>query len=785
MNKIKRKILAVLLTAAMLTAICPVAAWSDEAPAADAAQSEDAGGDNSADDSDAAEEDDSKDKDDEKVDLTPEQGLEAMKKYAENDKFSLYFDEDKTTFAVQSKQDDYVWWSAPLNGDNDSAAKNAQKKNMRSPLYLYYGNIEQHTTTRLSAVDGSINSHDFTLEQIDNGVKVTYNFEKIATTIPVTITLEDDHVNFKVLMDEIKEAQTEETANTILLDIGVNQFFGAGGIDDEGYIVVPDGSGAVINFNNNKASVAYSNDIYGADTSITQLTRPYKTEQVYLPLLGNVIKGDKVNHGYLAILEQGDSYGSVNAATSGAQSATSYNAAWFEFKVRAEDTYYMGERRLQVFESGPIQQPNISINYYPLESEDLSYMDMAERYRQYLIDEKGLTEKKDNIKPFYYLDLYGGTIKAQSIAGFPINMETPATTYAQAVEILEKLKEQGVEHIVVNYDDYNGAGIRGLISASVDYSGTLGGKGEFDKLKSYAEENGIVLSPSVGITFMKDSGNGYSYSLNASRQATKAYATTTNWDIAFGIPHQVRPVIRTTLSPYYWPDLFRKQRESFAAEGVNTICLSDATTLLYTDFSRDVYTRADAIDILTEGYKSLKDSGLTLLADGANAYALPYVDYLTDVPLSSSNFDGFDYDIPFYELVIHGLIPYTTKAINASADASDLIMLALATATPVHYDMMYNDPNEFTDSDYETLFYSNYNGWLEPSADAHKIMTDALSGVMNQKITDYQLPDANTIKTVYEDGTEVTVDLKNYTMTVNGTEYRLADYGLKGEIVSE
>ena len=109
----------------------------------------------------------------------------------------------------------------------------------------------------------------------------------------------------------------------------------------------------------------------------------------------------------------------------------------------------------------------------------------------------------------------------------------------------------------------------------------------------------------------------------------------------------------------------------------------------------------------------------TLLASGANAYALPYVDYLTDVPVTSSNFDLFDYDIPFYEIVIHGYLPYTTKAVNASANADDTIMLALLTATPVHYDMMYADPNDFTDSDYETLFYSNYKGWLEPLSLIH------------------------------------------------------------------
>ncbi len=788
MNTIKRKLLAVLLTAAMLVSVCPVVAWSaDDAPA-DEGASDAATEENAAEEETEETEDDGdkgKDKDkEEAVDLTPEQGLAKMKKYSENDKFALYVNEEDTTYAIESKKDGYVWWSAPLNAENDSIAKNAQISNMKSPLYIMYGNVDQHTSTRLSAYEGSIKNKDFELSQIDNGFKAVYKFNKVDMTIPMTVTLEDDHINVQVLLEEVEEPEIVDNTGYVLLDVGLAQFFAAGGLEDEGYMMVPDGSGAIINFNNQSAASTYSNDIYGADTSVTMLSRPYKTEQVYLPVIGNIVEGEDTNHGFIAIAKQGDTFGSVNADVS-EHSATEYNMVWYEFKIRAEDTYYMGQRRLQLFETGEMQQPNISVNYYPLEGEDLSYVDMANRYRQYLMDEKGFTEKPDNIKPHYYLDLYGGTVKAQSVLGFPVNMETPATTYSQAQEILAQLKEKGVEDIIVNYNDFNGAGINGLISAGVNHAGSLGGKGDFDAFMKYAEEQGITVTPSVGITYMKGSGNGYSYSLNACKQITNAYATTTNWDIAFGIPHQVRLVVRTTLAPYYWNDLYPKLINSFNAEGIKNICLDDATTLLYSDYSRGIYTRYDTMNELIKGYQAFKDNGMTILANGANAYALPYVDYITNVPLTSSNFDIFDYDIPFYELVIHGYIPYTTKAINASADASDLIMLTLSTATPVHYDMMYNDPNEFTDSDYETLFYTNYKGWLEPSAAAYNLLKDKLGKYVGQKIIDYEKPSAYVIQTTYEDGSTVSVNTRQYTVTVDGQEYKLSDFGLKGEIASE
>ena len=782
MVKIRKKILAVLLTAAMLVSMSSVVAWSDEQPATDngTSQTEQTTDDNASADDTKDDKSDNK-KDDKKKLRTDEEGLADMSVIAENDNLKLYFDETTTNFAVQSKSDNYVWWATPLNADKDENAKTAQKKNMQSPLYVVYGDVSSHTSQRMNIYDASIKSDDFSVEQIENGVKVIYRLSKIEAEIPMTITLEKDNVNVSVITSEIKEQEATDTKGLVLLDIGLLQFFGAAGMEDEGYMVVPDGSGAVINYNNQRINAqAYSNDVYGRDTSIGVLTRPSKTEQVYLPVIGAVTNGEKSKHGFMAIAKSGETCASVNATVSG-QNSTSYNNTWFEFKVRAEDTYYMGTRKLTVYEQGNINQPNLTVGYYPLSSENLSYVDIAEAYRNYLIEQKGFTDKNDNITNSYYLDLYGGTVKAQSIAGFPVNLETAATTYEQAQEIIKQLNDLGVDDIVANYNDFNGAGIKGMITADVNYAGTLGGKNAYKSLADYVNSVNAKLFASAGITYMKDSGNGYSYTLNACKAITKAYATTNNWDIAFGIPNQVRLVTKTTLSPYYWPDLYKKISTSFASEGIKTISLGDATTLLYSDYSRENYSRTDTMNILVDGYKQFKDAGFTLLASGANAYALPYVDYLTDVPVTSSNFDLFDYDIPFYEIVIHGYLPYTTKAVNASANANDTIMLALLTATPVHYDMMYADPKDFTDSDYETLFYSNYKGWLEPSAKVYKLYQDELKDFANLHITGYNRISGDEMETEFDGGKTIKVNTREMTLTVNGKDIDLAQYGLKGE----
>ncbi len=159
---------------------------------------------------------------------------------------------------------------------------------------------------------------------------------------------------------------------------------------------------------------------------------------------------------------------------------------------------------------------------------------------------------------------------------------------------------------------------------------------------------------------------------------------------------------------------------------------------------------------------------------------MPYVSTITNIPLYSSNYDLFDYDVPFYQMVVHGYIPYTSKAINASSNAEELLLLSLMTGSGIHYEMMYATPNDFTDSDFDKLFYANYEGWLERAAEEYKLFNGIISSLSDKTIVKYDRLTEKTFETTYSDGTVIGVDIDNYTYTMNGQEYSLADSLRKG-----
>jgi len=485
----------------------------------------------------------------------------------------------------------------------------------------------------------------------------------------------------------------------------------------------------------------------------------------------------------LEVVTEGSAYATARAAVSG-QKSTSYNSAWFNFQLRATDTYFMGGQdasALNAYQEDIIPEDRLTVRYYPIVKDDVSYVDVAKRYQQYLVEEKGLT-KNDKEEAPLYLDIWGGTVKEQSILGFPVKLETAATTYEQAKQILQELTANGVSNIVVSYEDFNAAGITSRISSKVDYSGTLGGKNKWNELKSYCDASGIMLAPSFDLMNYERSGNGYTKTGASSIAITKAYATQGVYELAFGTPHDTRSSWYI-LSPSFYERVYGEVVSSCQKDGITAMSVAEGTNMLYSDYTANVsrYTsRQQAVNNLVKGYEMINQSGMTFVSGAANDYALPYVDYLKDVPLYSSNFDVYDYDIPFYEIVIHGYITYTTKAKNASSSADELFVYSVATGTPLHYEVMYQDPNEFTDCSYDELFYTHYSGWLNDMTAEYKLMQQYVLPLTDETIEDFEITDGTHYKTTFSDGTVVEADVSTLQIWVNGTEVKLSDFEQKG-----
>ncbi|MCD7730833.1 MAG: DUF5696 domain-containing protein [Oscillospiraceae bacterium] len=705
--------------------------------------------------------------DEDYVPRTEDEAMADMTLVAENSNLALYKNEDEVTLALVDKSNGEIWWSNPINADG-SAGKNAQIQELKAGMTLIYGEpSKRRTTTINSKVKGKAK-----IEDVTNGVKITYSFSSADITVPVTYTLEEDYLKLYVDTSEI----VEEDSDKIVTDLSFMTTFGAATDEEEGYYVVPDGSGALINFNNGKTGLkVYSGKVYGSDITAVSQTAPAVTQQVYLPMYGIV----KENSGLMVVADKGDTCATINAYVSG-QNKTSYNTCYFDFEIRTSDEYLMGgdSNPLKVFEKRGILVPEIEVRYYPVSSTDngsVDYIDIADKYRDYLTSsEYGVTKSETVDETALYVDFYGAVLKQESIVGLPITMQHVATSFDDAQDILSELQSGGVDNIVVNYNQWTTADIKEKVSDEAKPASKLGGKSDFNSLLSFAESNNISIYPAVdNLTFK--TGNGYWTMTDTAIRVSNAYSKQYTYDLAYGIENQYYDAM-SLLSPATYEKIFNSLAESYSSYGLTNISAGSASTVIYGDYGKKALSREMVKYDLQEYYQLLNDQVGSVLADGANAYILPYVDHITNVPLNSSKYDIFDMDIPFYQIVMHGLKSYSTTAVNGDAQIADLILNAVASGSNLRFDLVAEEANELKDTRYDVYYYAESVYWTEDAASCYSFVKEILSDVSNQKITEYNILSDDEIETVYENGTKTVVNMTDRTVTKNGTVYNLYDY---------
>ncbi len=725
--------------------------------------------------------------------ITDEQALKNCKKAAQAGNLELWYDEENERVCLLDKSlsAPNYWWSTPINALADDTSlgktsrgesymKDTQRQQLNSGLALEYGNQAKRTTSPLysGVASRTRDTCKTKIETKSDGVIFTYDFTD-GFTVPVEYTLGEDSLKVSCDTSKIKEDNISVVDGKVITQIMLTPSFGAAPATDingktvNGYMIVPDGSGAVIEYNNGKSSYssAYSQKVYGRDYTTVPLTASKTTEQAYMPVTATV-SGNKA---LVAVATSGDANVSVNAQVSGQNNQT-YNNSYFSFEVRTSDDYYLsGELDpLEVFQKGNIAQEEIAVTYYPIaKKNDVNYADCAKVYRNYLINNKGLASKVEENQSNLYVDLYGGVVMQKSILGIPFDLKTSVTSFSQAKTILEKLQDSGVTDIIANYNDWTDKSIAKKISTKAKPAGTLGGRKDFEDLMSFAESNGIKIFPALDNMEMESSSWGYWTFSSTATRVSNSYSRQIQYNPAFGGATDTAPAL---LTPTVYSKVFDEIVTSYKDEELKNISFGGFSSKLVSDFSlKNFSSRQDTMNTILEGYeKANKDVG-SVLADGANSYILPYVDHVTNVPVNSSGFNIVDYDIPFYQMVVHGYVPYSTQAINKSSNSEETFLLALAYGSSLHYDMLYEQSSKLSDTAYGDLYYANYEGWIDTAAAESKAAKQVLGAVSNKVITNFDVDRQNNIlKTTYgsEDGstaeTVVQVDLNKGTVSIDG-----------------
>lgn len=686
-----------------------------------------------------------------------EDGTQVLAVYricANNGEYRLLVNDRYGNIAVENVKTGYIWHSSPIGATRDENATPLQIKQLLSSVSIKYAEPEKRSTSSVySAAEGC----KITVTDIDGGVRVNYSFKE-GFTFPAEYVLEGDHVKASVKIADI----TESNDKRIITEITLLNNFGAAGSEEEGYFAVPDGCGAKISFNSKRTALSnsYSQQVYGSDVTAVPTNKGIQAEQIYLPVYGII----KQNNALLAVASRGDTNAVLSANVAG-QSNTSYNTCSFNFMLRESDVFYMSGKsndKFTVFESGEIKSDDIEMLYFPLTETSADFITVASRYRQYLT-ENGYIKANSADSPKMLVSFYGGTRRKKSVLGIPVTTTQTAVTFDDAYEILEKLSENGVENIAVTYHNMTDDGISRKVDTLANPSSQLGGKSGFSRLTDFINDKGYSLYPgSDSMEFY--SGNGYNSLSDTCVRVSGAYSRIVSYDMAYGIPNGFKDDM-SLLSPASFGKLFGDISENYSDSAVDGISIGQLSHSLYGDFGKKNISRYKAKKLLTEGLDSLD---MNILAETANAYILPYTDFISDMPVTSSRFDIFDEDIPFMQAVFHGVIPYSSAAVNASPDHDEMLMMAAITGSIPKYDMICCDVSDLKDTDLDFLYYADSSYAVETALADYAVLEPLLSEIDGQYIVSYER-NGDTICVGYSNGTNLR--MKSGVWSVDNAEF--------------
>lgn len=675
---------------------------------------------------------------------------------AEEGNLALYVNPVTTWFYVENKEDGSKWYSAPANAENDAFADGTYRMEMLSNLIVSCENSKTQASSRFNSYIGSVLDGDFTISKLESGFRVDYHFKEAAAEIPLCVYLEDNSLVAEVPAGEI--TANDETIH--MGDISVLPFFGAGSTEDEGYIFVADGTGGIIHFNNGKStSPSYERPVYGSDPtkSYDRYDLNLEEQNIAMPVFGVVRNGSA----FVSILEHAAANAYLCAYTNMQQ--TSYANVFPRFRLYESLDYEIGSIEAPVYESGTVLCPSFSTRYCFLSGDEADYNGMARQYRSYLIEKYNLAEA-DDIEPALYIELYGGVQKTVSNFGIQSQKTVPLTTTSQVENIAELLEEQGVTNLVIQYQNWDKDTMLGKRVKDAGVDGKIE-KGD-TKFSNLLDSEKFTFYPAVPdmLTFRKEG------------LFTKLFQTAADISGVSAKNHMYAPGIGTAQDESYYflaanhiVDGFCKTGKALDAKQIKRLALNDAGNLLYNDY-REGNLRRENLQFLLEEALGEYDETYQMMFTCPNVYAIPYATEIFRAPTVSSGQNLLDEDVPFYQMVVSGMLRYSAAPLNNGAVGEDSFLKALETGSMVAYTWVYEDASLVKNTDLSFLSSSNYKTYLERAAEQYKVTVEIAEKAGNGMIESHRKLTDGVYCLTYATGLQVYV---NY----NETEYQVKNVG--------
>ena len=578
------------------------------------------------------------------------------------------------------------------------------------------------------------------------------------------------------LLVEIPYDSLRCESSSPLTYISVLPMMGAASKNQEGFMLIPEGGGAIINYNNGKLSQnAYYANIYGWDYA-TERTEAVSETRNAFPVFGM----GQPDGSFICIAEGASSYCGIKADISGRYN--SYNYVYGRYNVLHYDKFNVSGRTAQLLYMYEKQIPDdVLIQRYHFLAGD-SYVDMANAYGDYLQKKPEMRNEVASVDMPVNVELIGAINKVEPKLGVPVDSVVPVTTFEEAGKIMGELTDSGIKDLSVRMTGWCNGGVRQKVLTGVHVIGKLGGESGMKKLIADAKDKNIDLFFDGINCFAYNSGlfDGFLPFSHAARFTTREQVKLYAYDIV-------------TFQQADWMDSYYLVRPDYAHKNADNlftalkkigsagVAFRDIGNLLSADYyNKKIVTREQVKALNVETLQKAVDSGFKVIIKEGNDYAVPYADLITDMNLTGNAYAIVDKRIPFYQIALHGIKNYTGEAINLSGDYVTALLECAEYGAGLNFTFMQADTMILQDTAYSCYTAAAYERWKDQVIPMIVRYQTEMNGLNKQTITGHEYLIGEVTMTTYQDGTQVYVNYSDTDYDTGSVVVPARDYLVKG-----
>ncbi len=664
---------------------------------------------------------------------------------------TLLYDEASSAVAVQinNSMESKLWSALPQASEVDSNCSEADIISLEV--------IHDSKVYCLNSQDNSVSLGGVYSKTTDEGFVVTYLitdngawFDNIGfgATDEAYKSAAEGNILYKVtvtysLRDGCFYADIDwanlGNSDDVLLNLGFLEYFGAYVTAAEGdYILVPDGSGALINTASTEKVApvdiaVYGNDISGG-TDMSSVVPAYGMKSG--------------NDAFAAIIEHGDAAARITANK--AENDSEYNRVGPVFTVSQsmsdeENLYY----------SEFAYNDGATVCFRFLSGSNANYAGMAAACREQLIRNHTLSTRSVEVTEYMpvLVNVMGAAAKDKFMAS-----NKKLTKFSEAVDILGRIKAKGINNVYLRYSGALDGGLNEKNASGASPLSSLGGMSGVKELDSYAASLNFSVFYDVAVISSTSSDSSAIYSVNGSRYKIKTPDILTS--SGFSVKNDERYIWGVSTLEDTVLDVLKRFNELDSSG----YCITDAGKLAYTDIANEI-DRQTAIKTIAEGIAPLSTSN-NVMIKGGNFYLLKNADVISELPMKCSREESAAYvSVPFVQIILHGIVEFSYDNINLAADSKTAILRCVEYGAIPGYVMTNNN---FETSDNYTSKFSADSLLNASMYDTYSAVSGVLNDLRGSRITNHYQVSDGVYCTEYESTTRIYVNYTKESVTVSG-----------------